>query len=260
MGHTRLGEPYKTRRWRDVVPLLKEGPDAEQVAAKTLAATENGFREAAHDLGFKHTVWLLTRVTLAAREPDFSGELGKIGIEAPSDPGLFDVLGGFTKAVDSYLDRQKSRTDISEMCQLAAVETLSQKCFERSRTLFGTTPYDVQNAIKELSTQKNFALFARDFFGRFAYRYLNYFLSREVPKHVGPKGGFADIDHHTSFDEALALHCRQSAEIVREFAGGWYSKTAYETGITEQDAGAFAFVALKKLASEFKREARGHEA
>jgi hypothetical protein len=51
------------------------------------------------------------------------------------------------------------------------------------------------------------------------------------------------------------LYCRQSAEIVREFAGGWYSKTAHETGITQDDAGGFAFVALGKLASELKREA-----
>ena len=254
MGHLRLGNLHKTRRWTQVVGMLDSGAATEDIASKSLHAGENAFAEAAHDTGFKYTVWLLTQVTLAAREEDFPGRLAKIGLDVPEHPGLFDILGAFTKHVDSHLDKQKARTDISEMCQLAAVEALSEECLERSRTLYGTTPETVRDAFKELSTKKNFAFLVRDFFSRFTYRYLNYFLSREVPKHVGLTESLPNIDAHTSFNEALALYCRQSAEIVREFAGGWYSKAAYETGITQDDAGRFAFVALGKLASELKRE------
>lgn len=254
MGHLRLGNLHKTHRWTQVVDMLDSGAAAEEIASKSLHASEVAFAEAAHDAGFKYTVWLLTQVTLAAREEDFSNKLNKIGLDVPERSGLFDILGAFTKHIDSHLDRQKARTDISEMCQLAAVETLSEKCIERSRTLFGTTPETIQSAFKELSTRKNFAFLARDFFSRFTYRYLNYFLSREVPKHVGLTDTLPNVDAHTSFNEALALYCRQSAEIVKEFAGGWYSKAAHETGITPDDAGGFAFVALGKLASELKRE------
>ena len=257
MGHLRLGNLHKTRRWKQVVGMLDSGAATEDIASESLQAGENAFAEAAQDTGFKYTVWLLTQVTLAAREKDFLGGLAKIGLDVPEQPGLFDILGAFTKHVDSHLDKQKARTDISEMCQLAAVEALSEECLERSGTLFGTTPETVQDAFKELSTQKNFAFLARDFFSRFTYRYLNYFLSREVPKHVGLTDNLPNIDAHTSFNKALALYCKQSAEIVREFAGGWYSKTAHETGITQDDAGGFAFVALGKLASELKREAAG---
>lgn len=218
--------------------LLAGGADPNMIASQALDAAETAFMRAGYDEGFKYTVWLLTRATLAAREKDFSRELSELGMDVPKDPGLFDILGAFTRHIDAYLNSKKARTDISEMSQLAAVETLSEKCMERSRSLFGTTPADVQRAMRDLSTQKNFGLLARDFFSRFAYRYLNYFLSRKVPKHVGPNGGFKDIDQHTAFNEALAVYCRQSAAIVQYFAGEWYSKTAYETGITQEKAGA----------------------
>ncbi len=253
MGHMRLGNLYKTKRWKQVISLLEGGAGGEEVAANAMLAAERGFRQAAQDSGFKYTVWLTTQITLAAKEKNFSEELKKLGMEVPKNPGLFDLVGAFTKQIDSYLAERRARTDISEMAQFAAVETLSKRAMERSTTLFGTTPEDVQRAVKELSTKKNFASFAREFFSQFACRYLNYFISREASKHVGPGGGIRNIDEHTAFNEALALHCRQSAAIVEEFAGGWYSKTAYETGITQDDAAGFASVALKKFASELKR-------
>lgn len=255
MGHTRLGDLPKTKRWNQVVALLEEGADTEAVASETIAAAETGFNQAANDTGFRYTIWLLTQVTLSARKDNFSQELNKLGLDVPKEAGLFDILGAFTKNIDSHLQKKKERTDISEMAQLAAVETFSEKCAASCKSLFGVTPNDVQNAIKKLSTRKNFALLARDFFSRFTYRYLNYFLSRETSKHVGPNRGFENIDEHTAFNEALAVHCKQSAVIVQDFAGGWYSKTAYETGITPQDAEGFTAVALKKLLSELKREA-----
>ncbi|MHC4476781.1 MAG: hypothetical protein ACYTEL_14135 [Planctomycetota bacterium] len=253
MGHTWLPYLYKSRRWQQVIAMLDKGADTGAIASAALAAAEGGFREAAKDAGFRRTVWLLTQLTLAARKDNFPEELKKLGMAVPGKPRLFDVLGAFARNIDAYLDETKSRTDISEMGQLAAVETLSGKCLERTKSLFGTTPEDVQRSIRELSTKKNFGLFARDFFGRFTYRYLNYFLNREVPKHVGPNESLADVDAHCAFNEALAVHCKQSAVIVQEFAGGWYSKTAYETGISQDDAAVFTFVALKKLGSELKR-------
>jgi hypothetical protein len=252
MGHIRLGDLYKTRQWEQVIALLDKRADPQTIASESMAAAERGFHKAANDVGFKYTVWLLTQVPLAARESDFSSALNRLGLGVPKEVGLFDVLGAFTKHIDSYLQNNKARTDISEMAQLAAVEALSQRCAESC--LFGVTHDIVQKAVKELSTKKNFALLARDFFSRFTYRYLNYFLSREVSKHVGPDRSIESIDKHTSFNEALEVYCRQSAVIIQEFAGGWYSKTAYETGITKQDAGRFTAVALSKLSSELRGE------
>ena len=255
MGHTRLGDLPQTRRWIQVMELLDETTNPEEITPKTIAAAETGFLKATQDSGFKYAFWLLTQVTLAARKDSFSKELSKLGLEVPKKIGLFDITGAFTKHIDTYLAKTRARTDISEMGQLAAVETLTEKCLERSRGLFGTSPENVQQSIKDLSTKRNFAILARDFFSRFTYRYLNYFLSREASKHVGLNQRFKNIDAHSAFNEALAVHCKQTAVIVQDFAGGWYSKTAYETGITPKDAESFTAVALKKLLSELKRGA-----
>ena len=175
MGHTRLGDLPKTHRWIQVMDLLDETANPEEIAPKTITAAETGFLKATQDSGFKYAFWLLTQVTLAARKGNFSQELSMLGMDVPKEAGLFDILSAFTKHIDTHLARNRARTDISEMGQLAAVETLTEKCAERSRKLFGTTPEDVQQSIRELSTKKNFALLARDFFSRFTYRYLNYF-------------------------------------------------------------------------------------
>ena len=99
MGHLRLGNLHKTRRWTQVVGMLDSGAATEDIASKSLHAGENAFAEAAHDTGFKYTVWILTQVTLAAREEDFPGRLAKIGLDVPEHPGLFDILGAFTKHI-----------------------------------------------------------------------------------------------------------------------------------------------------------------
>ena len=55
---------------------------------------------------------------------------------------------------------------------------------------------------------------------------------------------------------AIDLHARQAAAIMREFAGGWYSKQNWETKgeITLNDAQRFVAVALRKLRTELKQE------
>jgi hypothetical protein len=128
MGHTRLGDLPKTRKWLQVAALFDEQADPQTVASETIAAAETGFNQAANDTGFRYTIWLLTQVTLSARKDNFSQELNKLGLDVPKEAGLFDILGAFTKNIDSHLQKKRARTDISEMAQLAAVETLSQKC------------------------------------------------------------------------------------------------------------------------------------
>jgi hypothetical protein len=233
--------------------LLGSGANATDVAAATLSAAERGFREAAGDEGFRHVLWLLTQITLAAREKDFGRSLRKLGLDVSTAPGLLEIVGAVSTQVDRHLSERKARSDVSEMAQFAAVEALSEGTLRRSRNLFGTTPDDVHEAVRDMSTKKNFAVLAKDFFSRFSYRYLAYFVSRESSKHVGPGGAIDGIDAHTAFKEALELHCRQAAVIVEDFAGGWYTKTNYETGITPEKARGFGHVALKKMAAELKR-------
>jgi len=51
MGHVRLGELPRTRKWDQVVELIKSDGDAAQIAGAALDAADAGFREAANDEG-----------------------------------------------------------------------------------------------------------------------------------------------------------------------------------------------------------------
>ena len=111
------------------------------------------------------------------------------------------------------------------------------------------TPLDFNG---DLSTKTGFSSLTHDFFSRFMQRYLTYHLSRELAVHVGPNQRFRDPSEHTQFLEQIAIHTRQAALIVRDYAGGWYSKSKYETGISKDSARRFAAYSLIKLRDELQ--------
>lgn len=251
MGHVRLGSLPDTPRWKRVVDILAEGDvDVGPIADATIHAAESGLERAAADEGLSHSLWLLTQLTLAARAPDFAIALRDRGIPAPSTPSLFEIVAAYSDAVDRHLQRTGRRTDIGEMAQLSATETISALCGERAATLFGTTPADVQNAAREFSTANGFSTLAHEFFARFTQRYLVYHLSRELSQHVGADRAFKSPQEHSAFIEQLRTHCQQVTLIVRDFAGEWYSKARYKTGINPENARGFLFKALDKIRSE----------
>jgi hypothetical protein len=253
MGHNRLGELPRTRRWDQVVELIKLDGNAAAIAAAALFAAEAGFKEAAEDEGLGRAMWLLTQIPLAARDPNYLDRLRTIGIRVDAPPGLLDLVGAFTDAIDTHTRRAGGRTDLGEMAQMAAAETLTKVLGGQNRSLFGTSPADVQRQLASLATTKQFGTFARDFFAGVTRRFLTFFLSRELPNHVGGDRRFASSADHAQFNAALDLHCRQASRIVEEFAGGWFSKTNWEHGISPDDSRAFAWVALKKLRTELRK-------
>lgn len=255
MGHIRLGNLPQTKKWKQVVELIGGGAGAPEIATATLDAAKKGLLEASKDPGLIHSVWLLTQIPLAAREENFAERLRQIGLKVSDKPSILEVVGAFTNSVDSYLREHGGRTDLGEMAQMAASESLTALGTEKIRSLFETTSEDVQQALKSFSTTKQFSTLARDFFARLTKRYLTSFLSRELSNHVGGKEHrFSNISQHTEFNQALELHCRQASRIVEEFAGGWFSKTNYEEGgIDSEKAANFVYVALKKLRAELAK-------
>lgn len=253
MGHIRLGRLPRTVKWNQVVSLIDSGASSADIALVALDASRKGLQTASKDPTLIYSVWLLTQIPLAAKGRNFSEELRQRGLEVSPQPTLMEVVGAFTDAVDAYARRQGTRSDLGEMAQLAAVESLTKLAGEKTRSLFGATPEDVQRAVRSFSTTKEFSALGRDFFSKFLGRYLTYFLSRELSNHVGRGQRFANIQEHSAFNQALDVYCRQAARIVKEFAGGWFSKTHYEGGIDLKKAGDFAFVALKKIRSELAK-------
>jgi hypothetical protein len=79
-------------------------------------------------------------------------------------------------------------------------------------------------------------------------------LSRELPNHIGKGQRFDTIADRADFDGAMEVHCRETARIVREFAGGWFGKAAYQRGhIGEAEVGRYAAYALKKIRAELRK-------
>lgn len=248
-SHLLVGMP-RTGGYRRVISLLGDsagggGSAAAEpgslaaIADATLDASFEGLELAKGDAGLAYCLYMLVRVTLAAREHDFLIALHSAGVPTPAlisglpdvpvvtDPARYDVYdltSGFSAAVDRYLRVTRGRTDIGELAQLSAAESLSALCSEPATTLFGPSALSVRESLRELSTERGFAKLAHDFFARFTRRYLEYHLSRGLSNHVGPRRRFRHVDEHNEFLLQLDRHCRVSTSIMRTFAGEWYAK------------------------------------
>lgn len=260
MGHLRLGPLPRTRKWRQVVELLEGDAGTPQVAAATLMAAQAGFAQAGHDPGVIHTVWLLTQLPLAARQIDFLGRLRQLGLAVSDQPSVLEVVSAFQTVIDNRVRELRRRSDVNEMAQLAAGESLTKLITPFAGSLFEPGVENVQEAFRRYSTEVHFGELARDFFSGLTTRYLSYFLSKELSNQVGSQGRFVNIDQHTGFNEALALHCRQASLIVQDYASAWFSKANFEGGITSKRAARFVARALKKIEAELARGGHAHVA
>jgi hypothetical protein len=259
MGHIRLGWGLpQTRRWVQVVELLDSNADVAAVAAATLDAARKGLEHASDDAALVQSFWLLTQLPRCARDLNYTEALEQVGVNVSGAPSLIGLLGAFSDAVDAHVRQTGGRTDLGEMAQMSAAESLAAD-IGRSKSLFGTTSEDVQRSLARLVRPKGFSILARDFFARLTERYLAYFLSRELSKHIGQDQRFPDLAARSAFNEALSLHCRQASRIIKEFSEEWFSSTAFETGITRENASGFIHVALRKIQDEVAKGAvNGH--
>ena len=254
MGHVRLGVLPKSRKWQQVVEQLRLGADISAVAASAADAAEASLQGASNDPAFLHAFWLLTQIPLAARGPAFADDLRRLGLEVADQPSLMDVAAAFSGAVDRHARRRGGRTDLGEMAQLAAVESLTATVGPTLPSLFGPRPEEVQRAFGRLAGGAHFSILAREFFARLTQRCLDYYLSRELSNHIGPGARFRDDKARSLFDDAIDQHCREASRIVELFAGGWYGKNVYQgDGLTPASIGKFAPVAFRKIRAELRK-------
>jgi hypothetical protein len=258
MGHQHLGTLSRSREWREVVELIGAGAPVQDIAAATSLAAERQMADASNDPAIKHSVWLLTQIPIAAAQDNFGFELRKLGLAVGDNPTLFEVATAMSGAVDRYVTSRGGRTDLGEMAQLSALESLNAIAGRELPDLFGEKSNRAKQALRRLGTVKQFAVLARDFFSRLAIRQLQYFLSRELANHVGINARFRSMREHWDFDRALDLHCRETSRIIKEFSGQWFSKYTYEGGITESNSGHFTHVAFNKLREELRRRRNAH--
>jgi hypothetical protein len=253
MGHQRLGSLPGSRKWRQVVELISGGADVGEVASAASAAAELSLMAAAGDPAVRDSFFLLTQIPLAARKERFVPALRELGLNLSDRPSLVEIVSALADAVDRRARSKAGRTDLGEIAQLAAAESLNAIAGRELPRLFGTPPESVRHALGGLGTVKQFAVLARDFFARLTRRHLDYYLSRELSKHVGINSRFQTIREHKQFEEALDLHCRETSRIIKEFSGEWFSKQNYEGGIDQVKAGGFVHVAFDKIRNELRR-------
>jgi hypothetical protein len=255
VGHTRLGSLPKTQKWLDLVRRIAGSPVGGSVLSE---ASRAGLDNAKYDSGVLYSFYLLTQVTLASRSANWEDPLALHGIHLSNDSTIFDLTSEIQAAIDRHVSRSSSgATDLSEMAQQSVGEALMSLADTRTANLFGGSSDEVRSAIRTLSTKRGFGELGQRFFGCFVGRFLNFYLSRATAAALGgPR--LPDLADVAEFNEALRTHCDQSARIVRDFCGEWYSKTAYQEGINPENASRFLAVAVRKLSSEL--EEQGSEA
>jgi hypothetical protein len=263
MGHIRLGEIPKTHKWDAVVAQMAgesgvalptgAAADVAKIAAQTLDAAQAGLNKALDDPGLRYAFYLLTQIVLAARESNWQERLTNAGVRLEQDSSVFDLAAELQASIDDRLSRYRGPTDVSEMAQQAAGEAIVALVGPRAATLFGAGQKELLGALRELSTKKGFAELGQRFFGRFMARFLNFYLSRISAAQVGGRA-FQQVGDVSGFNELLRAHCEQSARIVRDFCGEWYSKTEFQEGISLDNTSRFLAVALKKLQAELERQ------
>ncbi len=256
MGHIRLGRLYKSRKWNQVIDLLESDGSASQLTSATLSATERELRKLGFDPTIGHIFWLLVRITWAARTGEFLPFLNDIGIHLEENASVFSL----TSSISDYLQKRAAEHTESgvfaSIANLSFADTISETAAEQSRTLFGSNIEDIQNAFKIYSSQKQFGIISRRFFGHFLSRTVKYFINKEISNCIGVNYQLQNIQSAREFNEALAVYSYQSAKILEDFAGGWYSKHNWEKRgqITEAEATYFVAFALRKLRMEVGRE------
>src|SRR4051794_2146040 len=156
MGHVRLGQLPKSKKWQQVVALVETGAGVEEVAAAASEAAERALRKCAREPGFSYAFWLLTQLPLAAREKDFAGRLSKLGLKVSQHPSLFEISGALSEAVQAHARSEGSRTDFGEMAKLSAVESLTAVVGPSLPQLFGTSTGEVQSAVAKLANTSHF--------------------------------------------------------------------------------------------------------
>ncbi len=263
MGHMRLGQLPRTRKWRDVVELVAAGANVSQVADATIKAADDAFSFVIDDCGYNQAVWLMTQLGLSAEKDKPLEYLRSQGVHIPDNTSLPGVVAALTEALDSYSAANGGHSDLGELAQRALVDAVIQRLEPKlqQQSLFNMQAEHAQKALAEFGKDKEFGLLSRDFYSRLTNECMNYFLSQTLATNLGAGQRFPTMNQMAQFETALATHCREASVIVEQFSGEWFSKHRYEDqgNISRESVRGFASWALKKMKDELKAGAKADE-
>lgn len=251
MGHLRLGHLPRTHRWKQVVALIENGADLPELAEASFHASLTGLQRVPADPGFLSVLQSIVELAEASRQKSLTTGLVEAGIESEAHSTSIGFLSAVAGKLSNGLGQVFPRSDVGKIAQDAFVESLTRHLRGKAGSLFG----DSENA-KSLTAAfrgNQFKSLMHEFYSGFTSRYLTYYLSRELPHHVGGGKRFANLDEHQGFNREFDLYCRQRVRVTDEFTAGWMSKTIYDKDTGGDAVKRYAQVAFKKIASEFER-------
>lgn len=225
MGHIRLGRLHKSHSWTNLTALLDlSSPDVRDVATTTAGGAQARLLDLRSDPVLGYAFWLLARVATAARSDDFVTEAGHLGLTVRGDASALSLIAQLNDLVRIQIERNPHSGPFAEIASLALRRALVETIGTTQASLFGSTVQDLEQAIRQQTTDRAFGDLTRRFFGDYLARTLRFYLDKELPFHIGANSGFPDIAASASFVDELDTYCRQSARIVEGFASDWLSK------------------------------------
>lgn len=230
--------------------------DVGDIARTALEAAQAGLEKSKKDPGLKYAFYLLTQIVLAARQDNWAESLNNIGILLPQNATGFDLACETQFAIDKFLSYDGTRSDVAEIAQKSLGQALSELTTHGTASLFAPSSAELQMALRECSTKTGFSDLSQKFFGSFVSQYLNFYLSRVTAGSLDTQR-LRQLGDLNEFNRALQLHCEQSARIIHDFSGDWYSKTEYQEGITPANTTRFIAVAIKKIKAELEKQKEG---
>jgi hypothetical protein len=251
MGHLRLGHLPRTHRWKQVIGLIEDGADLPELADASFHASLTGLERVPSDPGFLTVLGVIIELAEASRETDLKPALLRAGIDSDAQQSPFGFLSSVSNVLSNHLGTVYPRSDVGKIALDTFIESLTKLVRGKSGSLFGAA--DDAKSLSAAFRGNEFKSLMHEFYSGFTSRYLSYYLSRELPHHVGGGKRFANLDEHTEFTRQFDLHCRQTVRIADEFTPGWVGKAIYEDDTGPDAIRRYAFVAFKKLASEFQR-------
>jgi len=185
LGHIHLGQMPATRKWKTVADMIERGSAINDIAAASAKAAERELARAADDPVFVEAVRLLALIPQAAKQEGFGKALLAIGIDAPADPSLMDLMVATTAALDRFAMREGHRSDFGELSARALSDSLAAAIGPRLPGLFAPNAAQVQMEAARLARSDAFSSLARHFFGRLVSETLQSWLSRKLSANVG---------------------------------------------------------------------------
>jgi hypothetical protein len=260
MGHIRLGQLPRTRKWRAVVDLVAAGADVSQVANATINAADSAFSFVGDDSGYNQAVWLLTQLGIAGSSDNPLEHLRASGINLPDNTSLPEIASALTVALDDHVSQNGGHSDLGELAQRALVDSVVKRLEPKLQqsSLFNMPVDDTQRALREFRKQSEFSELSREFYARLTNECMGYFLTQTLATNLGDGQRFPTTNQMAQFEDALSTHCREASKIIEDFSGEWFSKHRYEENgdISRESVKGFASWALKKMKDELKAGAQ----